>query len=192
MKKPLKQRLTYPLIGLLIIILLILGGYMTINRLLSKPIEIKDVKIDTKAALKLNVLKQISKKHGITEWELSAVSATLLKDKNQAVLNHVSVYFFTKENKKVHLRSNKGVLDTKKHDMTFSDNVIVTFEDAVLKTDNLQYIKKEHIIRSDSHVVLEKGLSIIEADSMTTQINENLTILHGHVKGKFSENFKLR
>lgn len=192
MKKPLKQKLTLPLIGALILILLTVAGYVYLDSLFSKPIKVKDVKIDTKAALKLNILKQISKKNGITEWELKADSATLLKDENKAMLDSVEVLFFTKENKKIHLKSDHGVLNTKTHDLVFSDNVIVTYENAVMKTQTLQYDKKEHIIRSDAHVTLHKGLSVIEADSMTTRLNDNVTILHGHVKGKFSENFNLR
>lgn len=192
MKKPLKQRLTYPLIGCLIVVVVIIGGYIYLNRLLSEPVKIEDIKIDTNATLKLNVLKQISKKNGIKEWELNAASATLLKDENKAILDQVSVSFFTRENKKIHLKSNKGVLNTKSHDIVFSEDVVVTYETAVLRTDKLQYVKKEHIIRSDTHVALEKENSIVEADSMTTRLNENLTILEGHVKGKFSENFNIR
>lgn len=192
MKKPLKQRLTLPLMGVLVVILIILAGYVSFNYLTSKPIEIKDVNVDTKAALKLNVLKQISKKSGITEWELKADSATLLKDENKAILDTVSVYFFTKENQKIHLKSDHGVLNTKTHDLVFTDNVVVTYENAVMKTQRLQYLKKEHIIRSDAHVTLIKGLSVIEADAMTTRLNENLTVLTGHVKGKFSEDFNIR
>jgi len=142
--------------------------------------------------LKLNVLKQISKKNGIKEWELKASSATLLKDEDKAVLIDVSIIFFTKNDKKVHLTSQKGVMNTKTHDMIFSDNVIVAYETFVLKTDTLHYNKKEHIIYSNTQVRLEKEDSVIEADSMTTRLNEDTTILKGHVRGKFSENFDIQ
>jgi LPS export ABC transporter protein LptC len=186
------KKLTYPLIGLLILIVAIITGFFYFDKFLSQPIEIKDIKIDTKAALKLNILKQISKKNGIKEWELKAASATLLKNEDKAVLIDVSVIFYTKEDKKVHLESKKGVLNTKTHDMTFSDNVIITYENSVLRTDKLHYKKKEHIIYSKTHVMLEKKDSIIEADSMTTSLNDNFTILEGHVKGNFSENFDIK
>jgi len=41
------------------------------------------------------------------------------------------------------------------------------------------------------HVTLEDRESIIEADSMVTQLSQNKTILKGHVKGKFSEKFNI-
>jgi len=113
MKKSIKQRLTLPLIGILILIILVISGYIYFDYLFSKPVEIKDIKIDTKAALKLNILKQISKKNGITEWELKADSATLLKNENTAILQKVSIFFYTKDKKKVHLASQKRDLEYK-------------------------------------------------------------------------------
>lgn len=186
-----KHKLTYPLISILIIVCLVLAGYYFINKMMSAPIVVENIKIDTKAMLKLNALKQISKKNGIREWELNAASATLLKAENKAILDDVRVIFYTKENQKVLLVSDKGKLNTKSHDMTFSDNVIVTYTDAVLKTDKLHYNKKKHIIYADSKVRLEKQDSTIEADSMTTQLNTNMTVFEGNVKGQFSENFNL-
>ncbi|MCF6245812.1 MAG: LPS export ABC transporter periplasmic protein LptC [Desulfobacula sp.] len=192
MTQSVQHKLTYSLIGTMILVSLVIGGYFYIDKWLSEPIEIKDVKIDTKAALKLNILKQISKKNGIKEWALEAKSATLLKNEDKAVLIEVSVVFFTKDNKQVHLKSQKGVLDTKKHNMTFSDHVVVTYEASVLRTDQLHYNKKKHIIYSDAQVRLEKQGSIIEADSMTINLNNTTTILTGHVKGQFRDNFKLQ
>ena len=76
--------------------------------------------------------------------------------------------------------------------MIFSENVIVRYETSVLRTDKLHYNKKEHIIYSNTHVKLEKEDSVIEADSMTTRLNDNYTILKGRVKGTFSENFDIQ
>ncbi len=189
MTKPLKNKLTYPLIGLIILMVIVISGFFYFYRLLSKPVKIKDLKIDTKAALKLNILKQISKKNGIKEWELKAESATLLKNENKAVLMDISIIFYTKETKKVHLKAKKGFLNTKTHDMIFTDSVVVSYENSTLKTDKLHYNKKKHMIYSNTHVKLTKKGSIIEADSMTTKLNERYTILKGHVKGRFSEDF---
>ena len=171
--------------------IIIISGFLYFDKLLSKPVQISDVKIDTRAILKLNVLKQISKKNGVKEWELKAASATLLKDEDKAVLIDVSIIFFTKDDKKVHLTSEKGTLNTKTHDMIFSNDVVARYETFVLRTDKLHYNKKQHIIASNTHVTLEKENSVIEADSMTTDLNDNHTILKGHVKGTFSENFNI-
>ena len=192
MTKSLKQKLTIPLIGLLIMMMIIIICFFYFNKFLTAPLKFHDVKIDTKAALKLNAIKQISKKNGVKEWELKASTATLLKDEDKAILIDVSVFFFTTDNKKIHLTSQKGIMNTKTHDMVFSDNVVITHDTSILRTDKLHYNKKEHIIYSNTHVRLEKKDSIIEADSMTTKLNESITILKGHVRGNFSENFDIQ
>ncbi len=192
MTKAFKKKLTLPLVCIIVLIVLIIVSFFLFNTFSSNAIRVTDVKVDTKAAMKLDALKQISKKNGIKEWELIASSATLLKDEDKAVLIDVSIFFFTKENKKVHLVSEKGTLNTKTHDMVFSDNVKVAYETSVLTTDKLHYNKKKHIIYSKSHVRLEKQDSVINADSMILFLNENRTVLEGNVKGKFSEKFVIQ
>jgi lipopolysaccharide export system protein LptC len=186
-----KKKILYPLIGALVLGLLGLGIFFYMNAALNTPITIQDINVDSKAALKLNFLEQVSKKNGITEWELKASSATLLKEENQAILKDVDVVFYTQQKTKIYLTSDEGILDTSTHDMRFLKNVVVRHETYTLRTDKLHYEKKPHIIRSNVHVTLEDRESIIEADSMVTQLNQNRTILKGHVKGKFSENFNI-
>jgi len=192
MKRSAKQKFTYFLLGLLIFIVLAVSGFLMFDRFISGKIKIHDIKIDSAAALKLNLLKQVSKKNGVTEWELTAKSASLLKDQDQAVLEEVTVFFFAKEKKKIELTSDSGTLNTKTHDMTFSGNVVVTYVTAVFKTDKLHYDKKEHIIRSDAPVRLEKNGSFIEADSMVLHLNKNQIFFEGHILGSFNKNFNIQ
>ncbi|MCW8799784.1 MAG: LPS export ABC transporter periplasmic protein LptC [Desulfobacter sp.] len=185
-----KKNLIRPLILFLGLILAALGAYYYINHLLTTPITLENIEIDDKAALKLNALEQISKKNGITEWKLKAASATLLKDQNKAVLKDVNIIFYTKQNTQVHLTSNLGELDTKTHDMTFSNNVILRHQHYTLTSETLHYAKKPHIIRSDSRVKIDDEDSVIEADSMEVLLNQDMIILKGHVEGHFSETIK--
>jgi lipopolysaccharide export system protein LptC len=165
-----------------------LGIYYYINHLLTTPIELENIEVDDKAALKLNALEQISKKNGITEWKLKASSATLLKDQNKAVLKDVDIIFYTKENTQVRLTADEGELNTKTHDMRFSKHVTIRHQRYTLTSETLHYAKKPHIIRSDSRVTVDDGDSVIEADSMEILLNRDLIILKGHVEGQFSEN----
>ena len=165
-----------------------LGVYYYINHLLSTPITLEHIQIDDKAALKLNIFEQISKKNGITEWKLNASTATLLKDQNRAVLDDVNIVFYTKQNTQVHLTADRGEFNTKTHDMTFSKNVVVRYQRYTLTSETLHYAKKPHIIRSDSRVTVDDGASVIEADNMEVLLNQDLIILKGDVEGQFSEN----
>ena len=194
MKNTSRKKLIFPLIGLLVCIFIGLGIFFYINFYIKTSLDtitLKDIDIDAAAALKLNFLEQVSKKNGITEWKLKASSATLLKKEDKAILKDVAVIFYTKDNNKVLLNADEGILNTKTHDMTFLKNVVVRQETYTLKTEKLHYEKKPHIIHSDAKVRLEDRESVITADSMQTQLNQNRTILQGHVKGKFSESFDI-
>ena len=68
--------------------------------------------------------------------------------------------------------------------MNFGSLVIVCFEQ--LNKQEVINLKKERL--KEYH---EKKDSVIEADSMITRLNDNMIILEGHVRGKFSENFNI-
>ena len=183
-----KKRLIRPLVLLLGFMIAGLGAYYYINYLLTTPITLEKIEVDDTAALKLNLIEQISKKNGITEWKLKASSATLLKDRNKAVLKDVNIIFYTKQNTQVHLTASSGELDTKTHDITFSKNVIIRYQRYTLRSETLHYAKKPHIIRSDSRITVNDEDSVIKADSMEIRLRQDLIILKGHVEGQFSEN----
>jgi lipopolysaccharide export system protein LptC len=183
-----KKKLILPLLLLLGFIIAGLGAYYYINYLLTTPITLEKIEVDDTAALKLNLIEQISKKNGITEWKLKASSATLLKDRNKAVLKDVNIIFYTKQNTQVHLTATSGELDTKTHDMTFSKNVIIRYQRYTLRSETLHYAKKPHIIGSDSRITVNDDDSVIKADSMEILLGQDLIILKGHVEGQFSEN----
>jgi lipopolysaccharide export system protein LptC len=183
-----KKKLILPLLLLLGFIIAGLGAYYYINYLLTTPITLEEIEVDDTAALKLNLIEQISKKNGITEWKLKASSATLLKDRNKAVLKEVNIIFYTKQNTQVHLTASSGELDTQTHDMTFSKNVIIRYQRYTLRSETLHYAKKPHIIRSDSRITVNDEDSVIKSDSMEILLGQDLIILKGHVEGQFSEN----
>jgi lipopolysaccharide export system protein LptC len=183
-----KKKLILPLILLLGFIIAGLGAYYYINYLLTTPITLEEIEVDDTAALKLNLIEQISKKNGITEWKLKASSATLLKDRNKAVLKDVNIIFYTKQNTQVHLTASSGELDTQTHDMTFSKNINIRYQRYTLRSETLHYAKKPHIIRSDSRITVNDEDSVIKADSMEILLGQDLIILKGHVEGQFSEN----
>lgn len=172
---------------LLMVITVSAGVGYVIHQMMTVPQQITDLHIDSDAALKLGAMKQVSKKNGITEWELEAATATLAKERNQAILTRVRVIFHTQNQDTVLLTSDHGILDTQTHDIDFTGNVVVKHRTYTLKTDKLHYKKKPHIIYSDVPVWLADEVSVIEADTMEITLNENTVTLQGHVKGRFRE-----
>ncbi|MCG8620361.1 MAG: LPS export ABC transporter periplasmic protein LptC [Desulfobacterales bacterium] len=187
MTSPGKKKLILPLVIIIVCIFAGLGVYYYVNRLLTKPVTIENIEVDAQAALKLNLLEQVSKKNGITEWELKATSATLLREEDKAILEDVAVIFHTKTGEKVHLTAEQGTLQTKTHDLTLNTDVVVTSGGRTLRSETLHYGKKEHIIHTDSRVLIKDGESTLEADTMRIELNNNRTVLKGNVKGHFSD-----
>jgi lipopolysaccharide export system protein LptC len=174
---------------LLVILVFGLGAFYYKEKLTSGKIVLKDFSIDSKAALILDSMHQTSTRNGVKEWTLDASSAKLLKDTNRAEMEDVSVVFFMENGGKVNLSSARGSLGTKTHDMTFSDNVVVTYGDYTLETDELHYEKKRHILYSTVHIRIMDKESLLEADAMETDLNRSTTKLKGNVRGRFSETF---
>jgi len=152
---------------------------------------VTDIKIDSSADLALNSMHQTSTRNGIKEWTLEASSARLMKEKNRAFMEDVNVTFYTKNRDKLLLTSQQGELDTQNHDMTFTGNVVVTFQGNTLETDKLHYEKKRHIIYSNSRVLIRNRHSTIHGDSLVADLDKNSTTIRGNVKGRFSEDFFL-
>jgi len=167
------------------------GFVFWIPAMMNAPQHVTNLHIDSEAALKLGAMKQISKKNGITEWELEAATATLAKEQNQAILTRVHVIFHTRNQETIVLTSDQGVLDTETHNMVFNGNVVVQHATYTLKTDKLHYKKKPHIIHTDTKVWLATADAVMEADTMEIRINDNQIVLQNHVKGTFGEHFKL-
>lgn len=186
-----KRKLILPLILLLVIILIGLGVFYYVNHLMTTPVTLEHIKIDSQAALKLNVVEQISKKNGITQWKLKASSATLLKQEDKAILEDVDVEFYTRQKTRVTLKADRGVMNTKTHDLRFDNNVVIRYQTYTLRSETLHYEKKPHIIHTDSGVLIEDGESTLEADAMEAKLNQDQIILKGDVKGNFSEKFDL-
>ncbi len=187
--KPFTQK-KLKIILVLILVLIVSGLCATYfyKKFSSRTILIKKLKIDSKAALVLNSMHQTSTKNGIKEWTLDASSAKLLRDKNKAVLEDVSIVFFMKQSQKIFLSSKHGTLNTKTHDMTFSDHVNAKFNGYTLQTHTLHYNEKRHIIYTMDHVRINDGHdSVIDGDSLTIDINKSKTVIKGNVKGVFSE-----
>ncbi len=178
-----------PLFLGLILIVAGLGASYYAERFFSGKTAIESVKIDSNVALSLNSMHQTSSRNGRKEWTLTASSARLFKEKDQAEMSDVSVVFFLENKDEIHLTSAQGILDTKHHNMKFSGNVVVVYSGYTLETDELQYEKKRHIIYSTVSTRITGQDAMIEADSFQTDLNRKQTRLAGNVKGRLGETF---
>ena len=175
------------LVLMLFFIMAGLGGLYFKQRLFSGKLVVENISIDSGSSLSLNKIHQTSTRNSVKEWTLDATSARLLKDEDKALMSDVKVVFFTGSEEEILLESARGIFNTQTHDMTFTDNVVVTSNYYTLETRELHYDKKRHIVYSTVHVTLKDNSSILEADAMETDLSSSTIRLRGNVKGRFSE-----
>ena len=136
-------------------------------------------------------IKQTSTKNGVVEWSLEASSARYSEDKKEAFFEDLFVTFFTKENLKIHLTADKGILKTESSDIEISGNITVKNDDYVLKTGKINYDNKKRVIFSKVPVEISgKSLNLV-ADSMTIDLNTNKAELSGKVEGIIGDDISL-
>jgi LPS export ABC transporter protein LptC len=162
-------------------------GYRYISK---KPEKVIPLVLDG-SSISIEKIQQTSTKNGVVEWSLEASSARYSEDKKEAFFEDLSVTFFTKENLKIHLTADKGILKTESSDIEVQGNITVKNEDYVLKTGKINYDNKKRIIFSKVPVeITGKSLNLV-ADSMIIDLNTNKAELSGKVEGIIGDDISL-
>jgi LPS export ABC transporter protein LptC len=143
------------------------------------------------SSISIEKIHQTSTKNGVVEWSLEARSASYSEDKKKAFFEDLSVTFFTKENMKIYLTADKGILKTESSDIEIRGNITVKNEDYVLKTGKINYDNEKRIIFSEVPVEISgKSLNLV-AGSMTIDLNTNKAELSGKVEGIIGDDISL-
>jgi LPS export ABC transporter protein LptC len=134
---------------------------------------------------------QTATRNGIKEWSLDAASADYVDKESKAVFKDLSVTFYLKDETRVYITANQGILKTDSNDMEIYGNVVVRNKDYKLKCENLYYNHDRRIIFSKVPVNLKGNSFELVADSMSLDLNTDKALFEGKVKGIFREKFTL-
>ncbi len=170
------------------IICLVFGVILTVFLNYRNGLEINDTSVSAvsnKANISIGQAHQTATRNGIKEWSLDAASADYMTDKNQAVFKDLSVTFFLKDNTRVYVTADRGLLKTDSNDMEISKNVVVKYTQYKLRCENLYYEHKQRIIFSNVPVNITGDSFQLVADGMSLNLNTNKTLFEGKVKGTF-------
>ena len=147
--------------------------------------------VQNKANISIGKAHQTATRNGRKEWSLDAASADYMAKNNQAIFKDLSVTFYLKDETKVYITANQGILETDSNDMEIYGNVVVKNKDYKLRCENLYYKHSEGIILSKVPVNITGDSFELVADSMSLNLNTNKALFEGKVKGTFSEQFTL-
>lgn len=145
----------------------------------------------SKANVSIGKAHQTATRNGRKEWSLDAASADYMDKDSQAIFKDLSLIFYLKDNTKVFITANQGILKTDSNDMKIYGNVVVRNKDYKLTCENLQYKHDKRIIFSNVPVNISGDSFELIADSMSLHLNDNRAFFEGKVKGTFSERFTL-
>ena len=145
----------------------------------------------SKANISIGKAHQTATRDGRKEWSLDAASADYMDKNSQAIFKDLAVTFYLKDETKVYITANQGILKTDSNDMEIYGDVVVKNKDYKLRCENLYYKHDERIIFSKVPVNITGDSFELVADSMSLNLNTNKALFEGKVKGIFSDQFTL-
>ncbi len=143
------------------------------------------------ANISIGKVHQTATRNGVKEWSLEARAAHYIEKDRQAVFDDLSVFFFLKNNKQVHLKADRGILTTDSNDIEVAGNVEMKSDAYRLSAENLNYAHDQRIIFSKVPVKIIGNSFDLVADSISLNLSTNRTLLEGNVKGIFSGNIRM-
>ena len=145
----------------------------------------------SKANISIGKAHQTATRNGRKEWSLDAASADYMDKNSQAIFKDLSVTFYRKDESKVYITANQGILKTDSNDMEIYGNVVIKNKDYQLTCENLYYNHDKRIIFSKVPVNISGNSFELVADSMSLNLNTDKALFEGKVKGTFSDQFTL-
>ncbi|MBU1168950.1 MAG: LPS export ABC transporter periplasmic protein LptC [Proteobacteria bacterium] len=142
-----------------------------------------------KATLSLDQVDHTASKGGLKQWSLKAATVNYFQDRNEALFQTLTLVMYSREDPPTTLTSDKGRMDTQTNDISAFGHVVVVNGLYTLETETLHFKDKERIITVPVTVKITKAASHITSDRMTIDMNTNIAIMEGHVKGVFSGPF---
>jgi LPS export ABC transporter protein LptC len=178
------------LISVIIVTVSIIIGYYIAHRKPFGDTEELISSLTEDASISIDKVHQETTRDGKKEWVLDASSAQYVIPKKQAIFKDLTAIYFLKGNKKVHLKAEKGILNTESNDIELIGNVVVKNDNYNLKTEKLYFDNKKRIIYSKDPVNIFDGASSLTAKSMSLDLNTNNLSFDG-VIGEFTGDMSL-
>ena len=139
--------------------------------------------------LSLGKIRQTATRDGIKEWSLEADSANYMEAENKVNLTSLSVIYYLEDNQEVHLKAERGILQTDTNDIEFSGNVVIRNQEYQLKTEHLNYDHgRRSIICNQSIRIWGQGAELTAA-SATYDLKADKIVLKGNVVATIPRDF---
>jgi LPS export ABC transporter protein LptC len=183
-----RKKITIALIAFSVITTAIIAAIFIKNRYLSQdPVKLITT-IQQNASLAIGNVHQVSTRDGIKEWILDARAAHVIDESKQLMLEDVAVVYFVKDGKEVRLTASRGRLKTETKDIEVTGQVVLTYSDYTLKTEQMNYDHGRKMLFSSTPVTIIGDAINLKADSMKYDLTANQTWFQRNVEVLLREN----
>lgn len=183
-----RRKITIALTAFSLVIAGILAGVFIKNRYMGQdPVKLI-TSIHQNASLAIGNVHQVSTREGVKEWILDARSAHVVDESKQLMLEDVTVVYFLKNGNEVHLSASRGILKTETNDIEAVGQVVLTYSDFTLKTEQMNYDHGRRILFSATPVKITGESVSLSADSMKYDLTANQTWFQRNVEVLLREN----
>jgi LPS export ABC transporter protein LptC len=183
-----RRKVTIALTAFSLITTGIIAGIFIKNRYLSQdPVKLI-TSIHQNASLAIGSVHQVSTREGVKEWILDARSAHVVDESKQLMLEDVSVIYFLKNGKEVQLTAKQGTLKTETNDIEVTGQVVLTYSNFKLETEQMNYDHGRRVLFTASPVKIIGETVHLSADSMKYDLTANQTWFQRNVEVLLREN----
>lgn len=166
----------------------IIAGIFIKNRYLNQdPVKLL-TSLHQNASLAIGNVHQVSTRDGIREWILDAKSAHVVDESKQLMLEDVTVTYFLKTGKEVQLTASRGILKTETKDIEVTGQVVLTYTDYTLETEQMNYDHGRRILFSTTPVKIMGSTVDLTADTMKYDLTADQTWFQRNVEVLLREN----
>ncbi len=145
--------------------------------------------IDDAANLSIGRVHQTSTRNGIAQWSMDAASAHFFKDRGKTVFEAPEITFYARNDDKIYLTADQGILDMDTRDIHAADNVIIRHAGCVMKTAALHYNHKMRIIFSNDSVDISGKSIRLTANAMVLHMDTGKVDFTGQIEGDLIGDF---
>lgn len=113
-------------------------------------------------------------------WGLKASRAEYLRNRQEILVQDISLEFYTKEQEVVRLQAPTGVVDTKGKELVLRGGVELVWNDLVLRTPEVHYLPRHHSLLLPEEVLLEGPAMQVRGKGLSVDLRQRRLSLKNH------------
>lgn len=131
----------------------------------------------------LTDIRQETYENGRRQWTLRAASARLIRQKNQTIMQNLSLDVSSTSGDSSRITADRGKFFLDSGDAEIAGNVLIDNDRYEIQAETLQYREQKRIMSSQEPVVIISDSSRLTGDTMIYDLRQREAILQGNVTG---------